>query len=50
MAMESWDGEQETVTEEWRASSLFTNRVAIARRFMSYLNDDPDPASILLSR
>lgn len=43
--MDVWNGE--TITEGWRALDLFTDRLEACRRFLSYVNDDPSPSSIL---
>ena len=40
-------GGGETITEGWRALELFTDRYELCRRFLSYVNDDPAPSSIL---
>jgi len=43
-----WTGSsQESVTEEWRAAGLFTNRARAIRRFMDYIQADPPRSTVL---
>lgn len=40
-------GEQESITEVWRALRLFTNRRKLIRNFVTHLNQDPNQEKII---